>query len=358
MWACCGPATELQGIPLTLPPLPFFAQKDLSTLNINQNCIKKLEGLGALPKLDTLHVAHNNLSSLDDLEHLKELPALSSLDLQHNKIESPEVVDLLASLPGLKVLYLQGNPCVKEIKHYRKTMIARCAGLRYLDDRPVFPDERLRAEAWWGGMQEGGRAAAAAAERAELERQRAEKAAKDEANFRHLEQLLYKGKRSPLLPVKDAGVVLPGADSASSGDEGEDAAAMPAPEAAAPAADVGSGQPTQPTAATVPPTAAVPEPSSAAAPVASVGPHGGALEFKPSVHAAAGAAADAPPLPAASTGNTKYDYTDPASRPSGVAVPAVVGADGVPVPDYSSNPAAGTYPARAAQAETAVDVMD
>jgi hypothetical protein len=33
---------------------------------------------------------------------------------------------------------------VKQIKHYRKTVIARCKDLRYLDDRPVFEEERRR----------------------------------------------------------------------------------------------------------------------------------------------------------------------------------------------------------------------
>lgn len=59
------------------------------------------------------------------------------------------MLDLLVQLPKLAVLYLQGNPCVKEIKHYRKTVIARIPSLRFLDDRPVFDEERLRVEAWY-----------------------------------------------------------------------------------------------------------------------------------------------------------------------------------------------------------------
>lgn len=35
----------------------------------------------------------------------------------------------------LRVLYLQGNPVVKLIRHYRKTLVSRCANLKYLDDR-------------------------------------------------------------------------------------------------------------------------------------------------------------------------------------------------------------------------------
>ena len=42
-----------------------------------------------------------------------------------------------------------GNPVVKDIKHYRKAIIAKCKALRYLDDRPVFDEERRRVTAWY-----------------------------------------------------------------------------------------------------------------------------------------------------------------------------------------------------------------
>lgn len=70
------------------------------------------------------------------------------LDIQHNKIEDGAIVDLLEQMPNLRVLYLQGNPCIRNIKSYRKTMIARLKELTHLDERPVFPEERRTAEAW------------------------------------------------------------------------------------------------------------------------------------------------------------------------------------------------------------------
>ena len=87
-------------------------------------------------------------------------------------------------MPNLGVLYLQGNPCVKKIQHYRKVVTARMPTLKYLDDRPVFEDERLRAEAWYAAFQTGGIAAAKEAEKNEIERQKQEKADRDERNFR------------------------------------------------------------------------------------------------------------------------------------------------------------------------------
>ena len=37
------------------------------------------------------------------------------------------------------------------MSHYRKTMICELPHLSYLDDRPVFEDERRCAEAWRAG---------------------------------------------------------------------------------------------------------------------------------------------------------------------------------------------------------------
>jgi len=53
---------------------------------------------------------------------------------------------VLESLPDLRLLKLDGNPVVRSIKGYRKTMISRLKNLTYLDDRHVFEEERLTAE--------------------------------------------------------------------------------------------------------------------------------------------------------------------------------------------------------------------
>ena len=162
----------------------------LDTLNLNKNCVKKVENLSMLPNLHCLLLSHNRLSTYEDVEHLKDCKALQSIDLQQNSIDDVRILDLFKQIPDLRVLYLQGNPVTKKIKYYRKTITAALPNLRYLDDRPIFPEDRLRAEAFNKGLAEGGVKAAQAAERAEIKRQREEKKAKEERNFRQFEEML------------------------------------------------------------------------------------------------------------------------------------------------------------------------
>jgi dynein assembly factor 1, axonemal len=137
------------------------------------------------------------LATAQDLEHLVQLPNLSVLDVQSNRIVDPAVLDVLAKMPNLKVLYLQGNDVVKHIKQYRKTLVYRCRKLRYLDDRPVFEDERRRVDAWGKALDASGGdyKAAQEAERVEIEAIRQEKRDRDRMNFLHFEQLMAEGKR-------------------------------------------------------------------------------------------------------------------------------------------------------------------
>merc|ERR1712216_524294 len=52
---------------------------------------------------------------------------------------------------------LKGNPVLRNIPNYRKTVIASLPDLKYLDDRPVFEEDRRYAEAFVAAGLEGGR---------------------------------------------------------------------------------------------------------------------------------------------------------------------------------------------------------
>ncbi|XP_028028076.1 uncharacterized protein LOC114241453 [Bombyx mandarina] len=127
----------------------------LDTLNLDHNFIRTIDNLDAVPDLHTLSIAHNMLTTVDDLEHLKLCKNLSVLDLSYNRLEDPLIVDVLSDMIMLKVLVLTGNPVVKNIPAYRKTLTLRLKELLNLDNRPVFPRDRACAEAWQrGGVQE------------------------------------------------------------------------------------------------------------------------------------------------------------------------------------------------------------
>ncbi|XP_050316302.1 dynein axonemal assembly factor 1 homolog [Anthonomus grandis grandis] len=123
---------------------------DLDTLNLSHNQVKKIENLESI-KIHTLNMSNNYVESLEDFEHLEKLVELSVLDLSNNHIEDPLIVQVLGSMVGLRVLNLMGNPVIRKIPAYRKTLILACKNLQYLDDRPVFPRERACAEAWERG---------------------------------------------------------------------------------------------------------------------------------------------------------------------------------------------------------------
>jgi len=124
---------------------------ELRALNLSENFIQKIEGLSKLPCLETLQLNNNHITTLEDVELLRECPSVHVLELSKCKIEDPAVIDVFESMPNLKLLKLDGNPVVRKIPGYRKTLICRLKKLTYLDDRPVFEEERQTAEAWGRG---------------------------------------------------------------------------------------------------------------------------------------------------------------------------------------------------------------
>ena len=157
---------------------------NLDTLNVSQNFIARLQGLASCTKLNTLQAAANKLATADSIRHLLECPSLSIVDLSNNQLEEPEVLDVLASMEHLRVLSLTGNPIVGKTKNYRKTVISRCQQLNYLDDRPVFDDEKRTAIAWARGGRD--------AEIAERQAIKDEKEAERKRQFESFEKLIQR----------------------------------------------------------------------------------------------------------------------------------------------------------------------
>jgi dynein assembly factor 1, axonemal len=50
------------------------------------------------------------------------------------------------ALPKIACIYLRGTAFVKEFKYYRRRFIAGIPTLKFLDDKPVFEEERRLAE--------------------------------------------------------------------------------------------------------------------------------------------------------------------------------------------------------------------
>ena len=79
------------------------------------------------------------------------------IDISDNKIDEDQklIEQILCKIPRLRVLYLFNNECVRKIPYYRKNVIGSLKELTYLDDKPVFEDERRFCDAFIrGGIEE------------------------------------------------------------------------------------------------------------------------------------------------------------------------------------------------------------
>lgn len=133
-------------------------------------------------------IGRDERGDIDSLKGLLECPSLTCIDLSENEISDPAILEqIIYKLPNLKVLYLQGNPVCRKIDYYRKKIISDIPTLKYLDDRPVFEEDRRRAEAWKkGGME---------AERAEMKKIKKEKEDKHWAQHEAFQIMIHKARK-------------------------------------------------------------------------------------------------------------------------------------------------------------------
>lgn len=120
----------------------------LRSLNVSHNFLSSLDGIEAMPHLEKLLASHNQLTCIAALQLV---PNLTVVDVSHNNISDAAAFDALKQLPELRSVMLHGNSVVRERQSYRKLMIGEHKQLKFLDEMPVFEDERRCAEAFVRG---------------------------------------------------------------------------------------------------------------------------------------------------------------------------------------------------------------
>ncbi len=214
----------------------------LAQLNLSDNMISDIphDAFAALPQLESLQLCRNRLKTAASIAAVAESPGLTSLDLTGNGLDDITVLeDVFARMAGLRVLILTGNDIIKTmsaVAPYRFTMIASLPGLTYLDDKPVFDDERQAVDAW---REAGGlrlykernslspdekaeiKSAAAAAMRAKREALRVAKETAHRESMEAFEDMVRAARVAKGLPTDIGGVM-------SNGDDDEEEEDMPA----------------------------------------------------------------------------------------------------------------------------------
>ena len=169
--------------------------RHLVTLDLSENALESLAGLGCCRQLRTLNVGKNRLAAVEDVADLLELPALEALDLSANRLADASAVceGVLWRLPPtLNLLRTLGNPFVKQVPAYRKTVLARLPQLNSFDDLRVFPKDVRLAQAFAAG--------GVAREREERALIREEEAAAEVRKREYFNQLVEEAKLRPPVP--------------------------------------------------------------------------------------------------------------------------------------------------------------
>lgn len=123
---------------------------EMHTLNLENNIVKKIENINHLKKLETLWLKSNRigLNGKSDFENLANVKKVKVLDIQSNHIKFEDFeafLEVLKQMDGLRCLYVQRNPFFGKVKCCKKVLINALPKLCYLNDRPVFPEDKRYA---------------------------------------------------------------------------------------------------------------------------------------------------------------------------------------------------------------------
>ncbi|TKA62201.1 U2 small nuclear ribonucleoprotein A' [Cryomyces minteri] len=117
--------------------------KDHDAFDLTDNDVASLSNFPLLPRLRTLLLARNRVSSIQPTI-AKNIPNLSTLVLTQNHINELADLDPLAGCTKLVHLVLSENP-VAAREHYRYWILYRIPSVRFLDYKKVKDAERQRA---------------------------------------------------------------------------------------------------------------------------------------------------------------------------------------------------------------------
>lgn len=151
--------TKSEGV---LPSFPLISSTHVSSSpsgSVFSTAIEDGKELGEVNRSDLQQEegrSHTNLSditptSTPSLPWRKDGSSFNSSSGPSLEATDEVVRFFQTHLPLVSVLYLHGNPILRNLKQYRRKMIVDLPSLTYLDERPVFAEERRVVEAWARG---------------------------------------------------------------------------------------------------------------------------------------------------------------------------------------------------------------
>ncbi|KAF2658721.1 U2 small nuclear ribonucleoprotein A [Lophiostoma macrostomum CBS 122681] len=124
------------------------AARDNDAIDFTDNDIAQLGNFPLQPRLRTLFLAQNRVSSIQP-NIAFSIPHISTLVLTNNRLAELSDLDPLEGFKKLVHLSLLQNPVTRK-EHYRYWVIWRSPSVRFLDFVKVKEAERQRAEALFG----------------------------------------------------------------------------------------------------------------------------------------------------------------------------------------------------------------